>query len=397
MRVALLVLAKELRETLRDPHVIIFLAFPLILYPMMIWGGVQLAMLEQGWSEGQTYQIGADGPADFLALLDDHEQIERVPGGIEALERGELDAVAVATETGESLQTVVHHRSQDRRSRAAEKLIRRELRKLRTDRTAALAAAHGLNEDDLSPLEIESEVLTGDAEWLGAIMATIVSIMAPMSMLITGIYPAVELVVSERERGTLETTLVAPSPRSMVLLGKVLACTFLMLVAAAGNLFALGLTLSHLNLLVLESDSIWYVPPLLPMLLSLPAVFASAVLCASGLMLSMIPARNFKEGEYAGSIVLMIGIVPILGAAIALMADGGNGLLAVPLANTVIVLHHAVMGTLTVVAALAVTAENALVAGVVLAIGAAITNREDYLLAGRLPRWLQWLHRNEAS
>ncbi len=375
----------------------IFLAFPLLLYPMMIWGGVQLSMLEQGWAEHQTYRVDASGEPDFVQLLDEHEQIELADGGLEALDGGEIDAVVVATEQGEKVEITLHHRSQDRHSTGAADLVRKRAKKLQRDRMASLAAAHSLSEEELKPLVIETEVLTDDDEWLGAIIATMVSIMAPLSMLIAGIYPAVELVVSERERGTLETTLVAPTPRYLVLLGKVLACTTLMLLAAGGNLLALGLTLSHLNVLVLEDSSIWYVPPLLPLLGALPGVLVSAVLCASALMLSMIPARNFKEGEYAGSFVLMGGIVPILGAAVALMADGGDNLIWVPLANTVIVLHHGVLGTLTAVQAVVVTIENAALAAVILAAGAAVANREDYLLAGRLPRWLQWLHRNEAT
>ena len=49
LRFTLLVLGKELRETLRDRMVLLFsFGFPMVFYPVLMWGTFQLMFLQRG-------------------------------------------------------------------------------------------------------------------------------------------------------------------------------------------------------------------------------------------------------------------------------------------------------------------------------------------------------------
>ena len=54
MKAVLAVLGKELREAFRDANVLLYsVAFPLILYPLLLWGAVQLMVLQAGCSSAR--------------------------------------------------------------------------------------------------------------------------------------------------------------------------------------------------------------------------------------------------------------------------------------------------------------------------------------------------------
>lgn len=396
MRAVWLVMTKELRETLRDPHVMVFLAFPVVFYPMLLWGTTQIGMLHEAWTERQPFVVDVVAPNPLREAILADPAVEG-SGGLDALRAGTVDVVVETTTEGPVWDITLHHASGRRESKRAEAEVRARLDDVRKDLIETIGAERGLTGDALRPLDIATEDVSTDRSVGATLLGVLFGFLGPFAMLMSGIYPAVDLVVSERERGTLETTLVAPVSRAVLLGGKLLACVALMVFATVANVGTLALTIAQIAF-SLELEGGWYLPPVGQLLATLPTILASAVLCAAALLLAMIPARTFKEGELTGSIVLVIGAFPIVAALLALTTGEVDGLLRfVPLANTAIVLHDGVVGELTAAGALIPAVENALLGAVLLALGVRIVGREDYLIGGRLPAWLRWMHRREPS
>ncbi|MEZ4234631.1 MAG: hypothetical protein R3F59_00380 [Myxococcota bacterium] len=101
------VVDKEVRETVRDPHVLLFLLFPIAVYPLMLWVALQIGAVDTGWRERQHWRIDVDGPERFEQTLLEGN-VEGV-GGVDGLARGSVDLVARVEVTGEPGADVAGH------------------------------------------------------------------------------------------------------------------------------------------------------------------------------------------------------------------------------------------------------------------------------------------------
>ena len=122
------------------------------------------------------------------------------------------------------------------------------------------------------------------------------------------LYPAVDLGAGEKERGTLETLLVAPVSRLALVLGKFLVVLLAALVSAVLATASLGLSLqvgflAELSLLSGGSFSFSALDALtaIAMILPVGCIFSALLLALS------IFAKSFKEGQsYAGPLQIVV-------------------------------------------------------------------------------------------
>ncbi len=130
-------------------------------------------------------------------------------------------------------------------------------------------------------------------------------------MTITGaVYPAIDLTAGERERGTLESLIAAPVPRTRILVGKLVAIVTVAVLTAVVNLIGMMITLW-----VFKLDTALFGPqgigiqPITRIfaLLVLFAIFFSSLL----LVISSF-ARSFKEGQAYLIPLMMLSLVPAM-------------------------------------------------------------------------------------
>ncbi|MCB9687925.1 MAG: ABC transporter permease [Alphaproteobacteria bacterium] len=386
VRVAVLVLERELRETLRDPHVLAFFVFPLFLYPLVVWAGMQVVMIHQGWTEGASWRLDVQAPAEVSAVL--LEGNEAVGGGVEALRRGDLDAVVVVAEEGAALRATVEHLGVRTRSVAAADQVEQRLGRIRDDRVERFRADAGLG----PPLRVRT-VLDGDrGRVFDLVAALLLGLMVPMASAIAGLYPAVDLIAGERERQTVETTLVSPVPRGGLLLGRLATVTTLILASAALNAVGLSLTLSQAARAVTDPPTLWL--PSLALLAALPAVVAGSARTAAIYLLTLLPARTFKEGEYLGSFVLWAVLGPPFLALSGLMsADPPSWQPWIPGTNVAWVVGRAAVGDLLAWEVVASCIVDLALTAAVFALASRVATSEGFLFGQQLPPWLGWVRR----
>jgi len=122
------------------------------------------------------------------------------------------------------------------------------------------------------------------------------------------LYPAIDLGAGEKERGTLETLLVAPVSRLSLVLGKFLVVLLAALVSAVLATVSLGLSLqigflAELSLLSGGTFSFSFLEGAMALAMILPV---SCIFSALLLALSIF-AKSFKEGQsYAGPLQLVV-------------------------------------------------------------------------------------------
>ncbi len=385
-------LAKELRETLRDPLVLFnAFAFPLIVIPLLLWGTTQLALLQAGTAENEPPRVAVTGdplPDDLrAALLAEPVEVTAVDAPLDApaldrlLRDGALDAAAHLARDGDAWTVHIAHDSTRRRSTRARRLLVERVDAHREIRLRALADARGLDAQAVTPTPIDAEdVSEADEKW-SELLGEMLPIVIFTSLLMAVVFPAVDTVAGERERGTVETTLVTAIRPAQVALGKVAAVVFIGLCAMTGNALAAGLTVVQFVVTLGGADSTSLGFDGGAIALAVPAMLAATVAIVAATVVAVLPTRSFKEGQQRASYVLIAGVVA---AVIAQQDPAGLDIVGAlnPLTSPIVILRDAVRGTLQPMPALVATAVHIACAAGLLAFAARKLRDETYLLGG---------------
>ena len=394
---ALIVARRELLESLREVHVLVFsLGFPLLFYPLIFYGGIQLALLEEGIAEQNPPRVVVTGPADLVEGLDVAPfELVAGPPSAEDLARGDVDLLIHGEEQGEAVAIDVRYTSIRPRSSENRALVEERFDVLRETRQAALEAERDLPEGALSQWSVAREDVAPPGRTVANLLGMAVPMILLVSMMLSGVYPTVEVVVGERERGTLETTLLASCSRVALVAGKVLAVVGLLMLSVAGNAVAMGLTvLSIMEQLDPDSDG-GVALEWLDLVAAAPLLLLTAILTAAVMTLAALPTRSFRQGQSAVSTVstvlmipAMVGVMPEIDLTLATAA--------IPVANCVLVLREAIGGDGILWGPMGVAlGVNGLAAGATLLAAGRVVSSEGWLFGGAVPRWLRWLQREE--
>lgn len=179
----------------------------------------------------------------------------------------------------------------------------------------------------LSPVEVEIDSVTQLSVFL-QIMPVILVLMT-----VTGaVYPAIDLTAGERERGTLETLMVAPVPTLDIVAGKFLVVIMVSLITALLNVISVGASVRLIQ--VDESLNL----PIANLLITLVAIVPLSMLSSAALIAVCSFARSFKEAQNYVMPVVIAALVPaIMGSMPGATLSGGTRV--VPIENIVLLVR----------------------------------------------------------
>ncbi len=318
-RNVLAVLRKELLDISRDRRAIfVMIVMPLLLYPLMTIGFtyaslIQVRTLDKRLARVWIRDLDAQ-PRDLRAALDDEERhlsVAPEPAGAneaQALADGEVLAIVhppaslaslAPGETAAVMTTseieVVFNGGLDSSAKARAHVIE-AVNAWKRSIVARRLAERGLNGAFIEPVETTSI----DLAPRGAILGRLVAFILVVSSLMGAFYPALDLGAGEKERGTLETLLLAPALRVEIAAGKFGAVFVIALLNAVLNIGSLGVTFAHFSSLAGGGElaerlgsvtiTVDIVVVLLVVLVPLVALFSALTLAISTM------ATSYKEG-----------------------------------------------------------------------------------------------------
>jgi len=180
----------------------------------------------------------------------------------------------------------------------------------------------------LEPVRVESDPVTVASVFL-QVMPVILVLMT-----VTGaVYPAIDLTAGERERGTLETLMVAPVPTIEVVTGKFLVVTVVALITALLNVVSIGASVRLIH--VEEAIGL----PLGHLLITLAAILPLSMLFSAALIAVCSFARSFKEAQNYVMPVVIVALIPaIMGALPGVTLSGVTRV--VPVENIVVLVRE---------------------------------------------------------
>lgn len=393
---------KEVLEILRDRRtLILMIGVPVLLYPLITLVGVQVTALLQSKIAKKSLPVAllVESPSiepSWVEQVAAEHKIEWLPLAAESLDDPEAQlgervrarefmaalhlqgAAAPSAENSDQVAATLIYDSGEVESTEAKSRVQTALRDLSKELT--LARLEHMDRDPalIEPYRVESvNVATAKekgAFFLGGFLSFLL-----ITMALTGaFYPALDLSAGERERGTLETLLVAPVGRREMILGKYFTVLTVSVVTSLLNIACMGLTFSTLasgvaaNLDIEFQISFGILIRMLMILLPLAAFLSAVTLGTSSF------ARSYKEGQnYLTPLFILVmlpAMLPLLPGIKLNLAFAG-----LPIAGPALLFRELLLERATFAHALVVFLSTFCYAGLMLAWVSRLFEREEVL------------------
>jgi sodium transport system permease protein len=394
----LTVFVKELRDTLRDRRAIISMFLvPTLLMPLITFGfaAVSIKLVKKAGREVPTVMIigGEDSPA-ARQIFEKNADLKIIPFTSDYAERISQKklraAVEIPPEFDKMLRNGVRssvkiytHRGEMRSGLAADAL-ERALRDYSNAIVRERLAANNLPADLINPFHTSRQNVAppekvGGNSFLGGMIPYMLIILC-----FTGaMYPAIDLTAGEKERGTMETILCSPAARSELVLGKFLVVLVASLATVACSIGSMGLTAllgSGWLRGAIGAGAGAAMPTIsVPGVLSMVVlVLPLAVLFAALLMTISLFAKSYKEAQTYVSPLLIIVIMPAVGAVLPGI-ELTTTLSLIPILNIALVSKELVAGTFPLLPLTLIFLSTCVYAAAALGLAVRMFNREDVI------------------
>lgn len=329
---------KEMLDVFRDKKTVVMMLFiPVILYPLIFIGAMQVVTMISSSMAEQNYRIVVDAEDDgaFSQMLAEKSSSRETESDEEtyritlvdadsiadyekALNDEEIDVyVSGAMQNGKMLYDI-YYLSSATNSSYARNLVLDVFDEFKEKLTEEKIREAGLDVHEiLEPVLYENKDTASSEQSLGSIVGAILPFMLIISLMMGTMYPAIDTTAGERERGTLETILTLPVTNRQLIISKFLTVALIGIVSAMLNLFSMGgLAFYMYQIMDMQTEAqsfeaAKFLPAILVCMLAVLAfsLFVSAVtMCVTSF------AKSYKEANnYITPLMLVIMLTGYIG------------------------------------------------------------------------------------
>lgn len=321
---------KEMLDVLRDKKtVIMMLVVPIILYPLIFIGAMQVVAMVSSSMEEQNYRIAVeaeDGGAILheLTQYDDSSYTITIvdPKSIDdyesALQNEELDVYVRGTMQDGKLQYDVYYISSVTNSAYAMNIVMDAFDEYREELTRGKIKDAGLDiHEILEPIVYQNQDTASNEQSLGSLMGSILPLMLVISLVMGTMYPAIDTTAGERERGTLETILTLPVTNRQLIVSKFLTVAVIGMVSALLNILSMGgIAVYMYKVLDMQTDVAGFdMGKFYPaILVGILTIFAFSLFISAVTMCVTSFAKSYKEANnYITPLMLVVMFTGYIG------------------------------------------------------------------------------------
>lgn len=333
---------KEILDVFRDKKtVIMMLVVPLILYPLIFIGAMQVVAFISSNMDEQNYRIAVEadddgtfvhklmekskehadaeeGEAAYTLTVYDVYSMDSVHDYMAELGEETIDAYVVGKMQDGKMQYDVYYLSSVTNSAYAMNIVTDVFDEFREELTEEKIREAGLDVHEiLEPVAYQTNDTSSNEQSLGSIMGSILPFMLIVSLLMGTMYPAIDTTAGERERGTLETILTLPVTNRQLIVSKFLTVASIGILSALLNIVSMGgIAFYVYQLMDLSSDAQAFdmgrfIPAILVCIL---AIFAFSLFISAVTMCVTSFAKSYKEANnYITPLMLVVMIVGYIG------------------------------------------------------------------------------------
>ena len=321
---------KEMLDVLRDKKtVVMMLVVPIVLYPLIFIGVMQVMAFISSSLEEQDYRIAVEAEDDgaFLHELTKYDDSsytitvvdpESIDDYESALQNEELDVYVRGTTQDGKFKYDVYYISSVTNSAYAMDIVMDAFDEYREELTRGKIKDAGLDiHEILEPIDYEEKDTASSEQSLGSIMGSVLPFMLVISLLIGTMYPAIDTTAGERERGTLETILTLPVTNRQLIVSKFLTVAVIGMISAILNIISMGgiaiymYRIMDMQTDVASFDMAKFYPAILVGILS---IFAFSLFISAVTMCVTSFAKSYKEANnYITPLMLVIMFTGYIG------------------------------------------------------------------------------------
>ena len=427
---------KELLETVRDHRTLIaMVAVPVLLYPLLLIGMAHAFRATTVNLQKESYTVGVPSATDVewleAVIARDLERFknkapipasQREKAGRNVRRVTRPDHLKVSVVTGDPASriadreihafiesdagpgdffaadkpttvTITYDRAEIRSEMAAavlQEMLHREayhllLRHLENGRDTNVGMAE--------PIVITGKSVATAEKMGGSALGTIVPLLLVLMTLTGAIYPAIDLTAGERERGTLETLLAAPTAPTYLVAGKFLVVSTIAMVTALLNLTSLAFTIQVSGVSGMIAGQQNATIPLSVFPLIMLSMVPFAVLSSAILLAVASFARTFKEAQNYVAPVMMAVLVPAAAGTIP-GVELSPGMAVTPVLNVTLLTRELLLGHFDWLLIALVLASTSLYAAAAVAVAGRIFGTEAVMFADSRSLLAIWRRRN---
>ena len=309
----LIVIRKELKDSLRDRRALFSIAFSIVIGPVLI--GFMMNRIADRQRDAENVEIPIVGQQHAPAFVDWLRQqagITVIDGPArpeQAVRDGANDVVVVISEDyankfRESRPATVKIIADTSRNsaRPAIERVRRLLSRYSAEVGALRLISRGVSPAGVTPLRLE-EIEISTAQQRAAQVLSFIPMFIILAAFVGGMSIATDSTAGERERGSLEALLVNPAPRMAIVAGKCIAASVMAMTAVVLTTVLcaniprfLPLQDMGIKFHIGRNEFVGVLAAMLPMCLFSASLQASVATLA----------RSFKEAQsYMGVLVLL--------------------------------------------------------------------------------------------
>ncbi len=320
------VFKKELLDTLRDRRTLLTaILLPALLLPFLMYGITKVTKTMVEKEKAKKLKIAIlDSPDDFISRIDT-AKFELISGmdlekGRDQILSDSLDALMAfangytkAIANNQTGNVNVWYKSTNLS-------VRDKMTTLIEDYEEGILDQRivdlGLSKSAIDPIEMRRYDIAPKKEQIGKMAGGFLPYLFIIFCFMGCMYPALDLITGEKERGTIETLLTVPASRFSILMGKVI--TIALIGLASAGMTILGLFVAIKFMPDIPADFLEalgnivntkFVIMLFAMLIPLSIFFAGS------LSAIVVGAKSFKEAQ---SIATPLSFIVIIPAALAL-------------------------------------------------------------------------------
>ncbi|MGL4344049.1 MAG: ABC transporter permease subunit/CPBP intramembrane protease [Cellulosilyticaceae bacterium] len=317
------ILKKELIDITRDKKTLFMMVIlPILLYPLLMIGVTQIMTVAMSSMEQKTVQIAIKGEVNPL-LAEALEAAKEGEGKVEIittndyeedLAKGEIDAYLETTQEGQQEAYKIYMNASETDSSAAANRIEDALDTYKEQIVAENIQSAGLDKEKLlEPITYSQVNVAKNEEMAGSFLGQLLPFILVVGVMMGCIYPAIDVMAGEKERGTLETLLTLPISNLELIIGKYLAVSLSAVVTAILNMISIlgtvGFMLGGQGLMGEGFEIQWGVM-VLPLLIATISVCLFAMVIAAVSMCVCSLAKNFKDAQNYVTPLMLIVMLP---------------------------------------------------------------------------------------
>ncbi len=358
MKTIFTVLKKELTCQLRDKRtlksmLISALAIPLILFAVF---KIQSSFINK--ENNKQLKIAFVGThtatlkKEFTTEAFKIKKNYNLVSALDALHKDSLDAVietnADYLKNIDSLKTStinLYHKSE---SPIVFQKISQQIEALKATLLSKRLTQLNIDQKVLHPIAIKGVDLTSNQEKFGQLIGGFLPYIFIIICFLGCLYPSIDLITGEKEKGTVETLLSSPASRFYILLGKILCISLMGLTLATLSVTGIFIGIKFINEIPVEITEMLHQILSFKFLAMLFAMLVPLSLFFAGLLSALIvKAKTFKEAQSIATPVNMLVIFPAMMALLPGVELNWNTAF-IPILNLALATKEIIAGTIQI-------------------------------------------------